>query len=91
MPRYGRLCHCYQVALRLLQENRTLMDRLWISCQTGDNEGDEFRQIVAELRCPSKVGCFPLTSANEIQDLEFRGGNGFLNSDGLRAVPVYLP
>jgi len=32
-----------------------------------------------------------VSSANEIVDLEFMGGNGFLNSDGLRAVPVYLP
>ena len=41
--------HCYQVALRLLKENRTVMDRLVdLLSEQETIEGDQFRKIVAE-------------------------------------------
>ena len=43
------ISHCYQKALRLLQENRTIMDRL-VDMLTDQEtiEGEQFRQIVAK-------------------------------------------
>jgi cell division protease FtsH len=41
--------HCYQQALRLLQENRPIMDRLVdLLSEQETIEGEQFRQIVAK-------------------------------------------
>jgi cell division protease FtsH len=43
------IVHCYQEALRIIQENRTVIDRLVeILIEQETIEGDQFRQIVAE-------------------------------------------
>jgi len=47
-------------------------------------EGDEFRQIVAETPPGAQAKLAVSVNVSQCQDLEFKGGNGFLNSDGLR-------